>query len=553
MKNCLALLLLYVLALVQMGCRKDSPDSDISINKAKPHPDNSLIVTAPGSEGCMEFAAETPNPYTVSNMVAALNTLAISGELGCDTSIFNIRVTHKYIKFKPQTEAQFDSLNDDTTLILFDYPLHRKITKGGTYYRDPTVPEGQPNFQWTCVPIDRLLSSEIPYDILAELYIPEEDPELVQFYETAFDDCITLLIDEALKRTGNFDTTENYDAMTSGGEVLGLLPSKYTPKGYITVFDDRLNKNIGLLQAKVRAQRWFEMRQNMTDYFGHFNVLHKFRYPVNYSIKWERADYHIRSGTIGQAYFNGPHKRGDWYLNIVKNGVSWVYANVHRAAFRYHYLNIGGLKRPGQKNLRYWVYNHSSPGAHSGVNWSEYIKIWRFDQNYSPYTADEIYTTTIHETAHSSHIDLLPGGVVSLANVGKIIFESYAIGVEWQITQLEYRSRGISDYSGPTYYSGNNSLLYPINYGYQYWNSSRDPEYTSLFIDIVDNYNQNGVYFPIYNVTSNIDDQVSGYLMSDLESYLVNVIGVNTFKNELKAHKPNGVTDQQIDNLLNNF
>jgi len=534
----------FILALLGVySCKKESITT-ASITQSAPNAPT--VLTAPGSEGCMEFAAETANPYTVSNMQAALQTLAANNEIECDTSKFNIRATHKYVKFMPLNEVQYDSLNDDTTMILFDYPLHLRMTKGGTYYKDPAVQEGQSNYQWACVPIDKILPAEIPHIILAELYIPEEDPNLIQYYDTPFDDCITLLIDEALKRTGNYDTSDSYAAMTSGGDVLSLVPSKFTPKGNVTVFDDRLNANIGILGAKVRANRWFETRESMADYYGNFNVLHKFRHPVNYSIKWERGDFHIRSGTFGQAYFNGPKKKGDWYLNIVKNGASWVYAHVHRAALRYHYLDIGGLKRPGQKNLRYWVYNHSSPGTHSGVNWSELVKIWRFDNNYNPYTADQIFTTTIHETAHSSHLDLLKTGTISILAVSKQIVESYAIGVEWKLTKLEYRGRGISDYAGPSYFAGN--VSYPINYAYQYWNQSVDPDYTSLFIDLIDNYNQASSSF-----ANPINDPVSDYLLSDIENYLQNVIGLNTLKNELKSHKPTGVTDQQIDDLISQF
>ena len=78
------------------------------------------------------------------------------------------------------------------------------------------------------------LPSDVPYDILADLYLPEEDPNLIQFYNTEFDHCITLLIDEALKRTGNYDTSNYYGGMTSGGDLVSLkLPTKWTPAGNI--------------------------------------------------------------------------------------------------------------------------------------------------------------------------------------------------------------------------------------------------------------------------------------------------------------------------------
>jgi hypothetical protein len=171
-----------------VSCRKDteviqtenSPNffSDIS------------MVTGPGSEGLMEFAPQTPNPYTLSNMQAALDSLSSRNELQCDISKFQIRVTHKYIKFKPDDSVQYERLLDDTSLILFDYPLDRKITKGGTYYRDPSLPEGKPNFQWCCVKANKELPAGVPFDLIADLYLPEEDPNLFQYYNTEFDHCM---------------------------------------------------------------------------------------------------------------------------------------------------------------------------------------------------------------------------------------------------------------------------------------------------------------------------------------------------------------------------
>ncbi len=76
-------------------------------------------VTGDEAEGIMEFAAQTENPYTLSNMQSAKDSLDAHNELGCDLTRFLIRVTHKYIKFKPVDSIQYEQLIDDTTLILF--------------------------------------------------------------------------------------------------------------------------------------------------------------------------------------------------------------------------------------------------------------------------------------------------------------------------------------------------------------------------------------------------------------------------------------------------
>lgn len=132
-----------------------------------------------------------------------------------------------------------------------------------------------------------------------------------------------------------------------------------------------------------------------------------------------------------------------------------------------------------------------------------------------------------------------------MSQVSTKIAESYAIGVEWVITQIEYRGLGIVNYSGHDYYV---AAGFPIKYGYQYWNSSISEDYTSLFIDLIDDYNQNSSLF-----STKINDPVSGYSLGDIESYLKNVYGLTSLTTQLKANKPSSVSDAQIDELISNF
>ncbi len=510
---------------------------------------SNLITTGLGAEDCMEFAPQTPNPYSIPNMQSALQLLIDSSEFICDYTKVIVRPTHKYIKFKPVDSTQYTDLNNDSSLILFDFPLDRKLTKGGTYYRDPNVPEGQPNYQWCAVPFNKVLPSGIPYDMISELYLPEQDPNLVEYYNTPFDGCINLLIEQALLQTGNQDTSqhiENYTHVDPTAKFkikLPSLPAKWAPKGTIKIYDDILNTKIGLEGAKVRAHRWFEIRESLTNANGFYDMGQEFRYPVDYTIKWERADFHIRSGTFGQAYFNGPHQQGDWNLDLEKNGFSWVFGNVHRAALRYYYGNTGGIKRPGEKNLRFWIYNRKKDVvADAGY---EKIRMWRYKSNNSPYSSDELYSTACHEMGHMSHRKLMTSQI-SFNSVMDLIPESYSISVEWVLTQLEYRSRGITNFSGPTYYS---TSLYPTKYAYQYWDKYNDNQvYTPLFIDLIDDFNQDGMF-----LGSMVNDQVNKFELKEIEKIMKNVKDLGDLKNQLQSIKPSGVTNTQISDLIDQY
>jgi hypothetical protein len=142
------------------------------------------------------------------------------------------------------------------------------------------------------------------------------------------------------------------------------------------------------------------------------------------------------------------------------------------------------------------------------------------------------------------------GGGVQFMQVSDKIIESWAVAVQWRITSMEYRERGIPNYGAPTWTS--NVPNYRLNFAYQNWskvNFPDNPDYTSLFIDLIDSHNQTGRF----NGTG-IVDNVQGYSLAAIESgYLKHVYGLSSLKDKLKQNKPIGVTDVQIDELLNQF
>ena len=540
-----ALLVILVISCDKEMGLKDTPTKTYS---------DASIMTGPGSEGIMEFAPETPNPYTIENMQAALIELHNQNSLDCDVSLFNIRVTHTYIRFEPQDSIQFGMLIQDSSLVLFDYPMDRRIIKGGTYYRNTSLPEGQLDYQWTCVPVGKLLPANVPHVVLSELYLPEEDPELVQYYDTEFDDCITLLIDQALKRTGNYDTLNYTGAMTNGGVIVTLKKtSKWTPSGRIRLKDDNININIGLRGVKVRANRWFETRESLTDVFGNFNILHEFRYPVNYSIKWERHDYNIRSGRHGQAYFNGPKQTGAWNLDIV-SGLSWFYGQVHRGAFDYYYNNPTGLRTPPTNGflgsrIAIGVIDETSRAHYDKRqrNWFGpeifmYTSGTDFEGNtYTP-SSFWLYKTTIHELAHASHFNI---SHPDYRNTDAMVKESWAIGVAWSFYRLKYPDLVTDEAASYQEIRLQNCPdgIDVVNWG--------ERKYTPLVIDLIDNYNQRFRVDP-----GNLDypiDNVTGYTIRNIEDALVNKRTMNDWRDALKINKPTGVTNAQIDELFLNY
>jgi hypothetical protein len=514
----------------------------------------------PGSEGSIPFqdqqivlGKKLENPFSVQSMRLAFDRISQKNAQSLFPNV--IRPTHWYIRFLPSNFTLYDKLAADSTLHLIDHPIDQEVIQQADFYHDPSVPASQPTYQYATVPVNYIAPDGMTFEILEELYLPQRDSTWQRTdgrIAADSENFIAALEDEALQITNNIQEDEIRSAESA--RVAGRS-SKWYPAGRITVWDNRLNKSIPVAGVKVQARNWFDVAEAITDESGYFKMDEGFRHEVNYRIVWERKKFAIRSGTFGKAQYNGPKMKGDWNLNIERNGISFHYAHVFRAAMRYYYGDIGGLKRPSFK-LKYAVFNKKGNHMAKNIgNWSlsginPNILIYRYNPlDGSENDADEVYSATCHETAHATHMEIMKGGVVQFAQVSETIRESWAIGVEWFLTQKEYKEQGIPNYSEANYKVRAN---YPILYGFQFWNKRRNPYLTSLFIDLVDKNNQYGQSFGRFRGT--VTDPVSGYTFASIESgFLKEVYGLTSLDEKLKENKPVETSNEQIDILLRNF
>jgi hypothetical protein len=137
-------------------------------------------------------------------------------------------------------------------------------------------------------------------------------------------------------------------------------------------------------------------------------------------------------------------------------------------------------------------------------------------------------------------------GYIQYSQVQNSIAESWPVAVEWFITQKEYQERGLGDYSTPFY---NVNANFPIDWGHQRWFPGGIlNDYSCVFIDLIDNFNQGA------NNYGGLTDNVQGYALGGIESgFLKHVYGYTSLRDELKANKPPGVLDSQIDEMMNQY
>ncbi len=475
----------------------------------------------------IRILGEIPNPYKLSHAQTALENLkSTHSRMTMPTTI---RTTSKYVVFKPATIAQADSLLLKTDLELFPYPLHLEIEGNLEEYREPTLTEEQPDWLYTVVRADFQFPTDVPYQVLENLYIPYDDENIANAQRE--------VLPQFMEWLDEFERNAEIAAGVPAEEA--QRRGRWTPKGNIQVFDNTIinplnpdlviNRAIPCHGAKVRIRNGVLFFHTLTDMNGDFNFGRSVRNKVDYGIVWEREDYIIKDmSSIRRianipAFLKGPKLQGEWNTTISDRKHSY-FATIHRAACDYYYHTPFGLETPPK---RHWWFGKGSILAYLRKQRNDeyggdfysvgphqagfYMRIFDADRQ-----KIDIYATTIHEYAHASHLRLRSNGntyafnsvhlFVSLTNCE--LRETWATAVEWAITSYKYRF----------FLGGNQPFLYKEN---DYQLRSRNDErmtdgYTPLMIDLIDEENQSLRFNPPTNSLPN--DEVIGFTIKDCEN-----------------------------------
>ena len=507
------------------------------------HPTPSSLRTSstepaptPYREGDLILGKKLNNPYTLANMKSAISRLEGQG-LSLLKAV-NLRASHYYVKFKPTDSAQCEQIGRDKRMTVYPYPLDYEIKQRGNDYHDPNLPKDKPTYLYAAVKSDFVFNSKIDYEIICPLYIPEEDTSLKSKTSEAY---VDQLLNQAYKQTGNFQDT--IVAIKANSPQ-----ASYHPGGKIQVWDTRLQQYIGLEGVDMRARRWFTTHHARTDFWGNYQMEDTFKNPCNYSLWFSQDDFTVKPHLVDlTAWIDGPKQKANWNLDIA-NGYDRFISHIFRGAYRYHYGFIDGLQRPFRPSGNRTVYigKNGDIGAQGNNDIVlPILKISRYNGNVE-YDSDEIFSTTIHETAHTTHVIRMSNWLQYTLVSGQLQ-ESWAIGVEWWLTKLEYKNtRGIANYGDYNFFS---SISYPNKYAYQNWYPGNSPKYTNIYIDLYDDYNELNQL--IGNDIGFVNDDVSGYTFSNIEANILShAYGKESLATYLKLNKPAGVTDSQIDQLL---
>jgi hypothetical protein len=476
--------------------------------------------------GMAKLGKKKNNPYSVTNMTIAFDNLKKSNAR-INTDVIEISTTHLYIKFKPKSYAELDILKSDSTLILFSYPLDYEVSEG-SYYHDPSIPDSLPTYQYCSLPIDKPIPTGVAYEVLENLYIPDEykdNQELTA--RKVSDELISLLVEEALIITDNLPDSLKTNARTAFSI---RMPPLWTPAGTVRVYDNTptVNNWRPVTGAIVRATRWFTTHEGMVDANGNFSCNGRFRYECDYNLKWERHEFALRDGFLDGASFKQNGRRGNWDVALAGNKDA-MHAFVFLAALHYYYLDIKGLRRPPQNdfwNAQMRIRCHVKPDENALGDFAPNRKFLGMGNPINVYNADRnrngIYATTIHELAHASHWNMSNENNYRLCD--DIVQESWANGVEVELTKMV---SGWSSYD--TWYGRRKEGNYE--------NTKSNYNYTGIVKDLIDNDNSRG-------------DNVSGYTIRQIEDALQNQRTWDNWKNNIKNRYAN-TTKNNLDDLFN--
>ncbi len=406
------LVLALVMASMLVSC---SLEEDTPFNKLN-SPDNTISTKSGlvGSNSMMMLLGQKlPNPYSISNMQAAHDSLYPNLNI-------QLPVTHLYVRFLPQDTAQMRRLLEDS-LELFDFPLDYQILRTGYYYKDPSLGSEAPyTWQYTTVSPFYQFPAGIRHEVLGECYIPDDEPPFL--------------------RTGS--DYSPIDLERKAFELVGLdsmwiepnnARAKAQPQGRFTVTNTETGREDGIKGAKVRVHNIVKWATTYTSSSGYYKIPKNYRTNVHYAIIFENEkDFSISDYAIDLFKANhrmGFHSNSGYSKNISSSSSDWMYAVINNAAYEYYEFCRLNSIMPPPKNLKIWEGDDFTFKSAPMINRLNSVPavidkfistceagmldlIFPYLATYLPdiifgakYLSDtrDIYSSVFHELSHASH------------------------------------------------------------------------------------------------------------------------------------------------------
>ena len=380
------------------------------------------------------------NPYSLKNMQAVYDSLCMASGVAT-RSVDLLEPTHLYVRFLPKDSVDINRL-DKEKLDLFCYPLDYDVEQWGDYYHDPSIPEDQPTWQYTRVPVGYDFP-DVQYEILDTCFIPEDEDEVeTRMAGNAFS--LGELEDAAYEHSGNGDML-----------VKDELRAKHSPCGTFTVYNSYTGRYEGVAGIAVRMGKFVKWFHVYTDRDGYYFTKSTFRTDPHYWIYFDnKKGFKIGSWSVfanARLCAMGKHSNKGYSHAFEMGSDMWAHCNVNNAAY-YMYENYESYI---PSDMRLWVLDNSGKGSaamlgHNTASKQKVMAVMGASLGLGAAAVDKLipaltaltpdiivgaegkkswklYETTFHELAHSMHFK----------KVGKNYWNKYIDGI------IELRNKGL--------------------------------------------------------------------------------------------------------------
>ncbi len=350
MRNSINLLIYLFIALVIVSCAKDDATIQLAEDTTT---SESVIATVLGEK--------LENPYSVENMKIAYDSLTSGSSIKSLSSV-SITTTDYYVRFYLESDEQFEELDADS-LVLFPYPLDYEIETYGDDYDQIDSSGGK--WMYTSVPVDYDFRSDIEYEILEDLYLPESVEETSGTVTKSVSNKLALLEEKSLQLTGNADESDSMSISTFS--TISTLSKKKRPTGYVYVENTETGEDDPVVGMKIRFRHWFKYGVAHTTSTGYYSSSTKYRNNPTYIFIFKNKEgFQIRakitsieraSSTMGK-YSKSGH---DFY--VTQSSDTWRFCTVNNAIVKYFdYCDDMGIGSPDD-DLRIAALDKSSGGS----------------------------------------------------------------------------------------------------------------------------------------------------------------------------------------------
>ena len=475
-----------------------------------------------------------PIPYRLNTMRAAFRKLQMQNGYTTSSSSDSLEPTHLYIRMR---SASFDSMDvalDDTSLVLFTFPLDHEILNDGDYYHDPSISRKEPTWHYTTIPIDyqTSLPSAMHVEVLDTLVLEVDDTlegmgKLVNMY-SGVDGLFEALEDEAFSLSGVDQI------MKSRNNEPETQSSRWRPSGSVTLPNyDPVDeyRDIPVKGVKVVVNSFARIRTAKTDQFGDFSISGpRFKYSVRYTIKWEADDFDIRNGLFFQAITISDKRKSAWHRTL-KKGKEELFGATFVGTHYYYYDQVSVNPPPKREFPRFVKFKirayDRTPFLGQDMNICALRDIANFGlvsfvlhdfQVFSKWKDDgsqktivDMVRTAIHENAHSSHWALdrihFNAAALSYLGKGKFYIESWAKGVEYTLGTAFFIPHGYGVQNN-WFTQGKSTNSFKLGY-------------TPLVVDLVDPNNERA---------RSLEERPNDYVTIPLKSVENSIKGTTNFK-----------------------